>query len=174
MNGTNSVISDEKLLAENEIYQLKNIDISLCDGCFSCWSKSISQGSCHNIDITNEIKMHFITSDYVIILSHIIFGGYSYHIKKVMDRMIPLIPPLFEIVDSKLLNKKLFNKYPGIMAIGVIKDTTEEEQFVFQSLVERNAKTFHSPWWKVLFYNEKQFKNELDHIISDIVLGLEG
>lgn len=154
---------------EMKVYNVYDIEITACTGCFTCWRNTKNQGTCIRKDITEEIKNEFISSDCVIILSPVEFGSYNYHIKKVLDRLIPLIPPLFRIVDHQLQQDLFHKNYPYLYVIGIDNNLSVDEMSSFQSLVEKNAKTFHSPKWNVSFYQKTIIQNELEKVVANLL-----
>ncbi len=81
----NNYVVDTMVLHEKKIAD--------CIGCFGCWVKT--PGICIIDDYAREVARAFINSDLVVYLTPVVFGGYSYQLKKVLDRMIPLISPFF-------------------------------------------------------------------------------
>jgi len=148
-------------------YYVNNIEMNNCKGCFNCWRASKSQGRCINSDISEQIREELIESDVVYIVSNVRYGGYSYPIKKVLDRMIPLIPPLFEIAQGKIRKLDIFNSYPRFEVIGVSDRLTREQEQIFRLLIEKNAYTFHSPSYSVDFTNNEKVNEKLQILLDE-------
>ena len=126
----------------NEI-KLHKKTIADCLGCFACWVKK--PGLCIIDDDAQEIARRFINSDLIIYLTPVFFGGYSYQLKKALDRMIPLMSPFFTKVDGEIHHKPRYGKYPSIIGIGVMTEFNKEEAELFKNLVRRNSINLHSP-----------------------------
>jgi multimeric flavodoxin WrbA len=117
--------------------------IATCTGCFGCWVKT--PGECVIKDEGRDITRKVVESDLFILVSPITFGGYSSGLKKAMDRLIPAIMPYFVMVHGEIHHKKRYDRYPGMLAVGLLQDRDDVEADIFMRLVERNAINFHSP-----------------------------
>jgi multimeric flavodoxin WrbA len=126
-----------------ESYQLSKVKIATCIGCYGCWLKT--PGQCILKDTGQEIAEKVIKSDLLIMLSPVTFGGYSFHLKKVVDRLIPNILPFFTRIDGELHHKPRYEKNPKFLAIGYLPHHNEESENIFTALVNRNAINMHSP-----------------------------
>lgn len=122
---------------------LREKKIADCIGCFGCWIKK--PGVCIIDDYARKIAKMFINSDLVIYLTPIVFGAYSYHLKKALDRMIPLISPFFTEIDGEIHHKPRYKKYPSILGIGVISEFNKKQEELFIDLIKRNSINLHSP-----------------------------
>jgi multimeric flavodoxin WrbA len=128
---------------ETEILELGEMEIAGCMGCFGCWMKT--PGICVIDDISRELARKIISSDLLVYLTPIVFGGYSYHLKKAVDRMISVVLPFFEKVDGEIHHAKRYDRYPSFMGIGITDSQNESEERTFRELVARNAINMHSP-----------------------------
>ena len=147
---TNDFEVDEILLKEKEIAD--------CLGCFKCWVKT--PGVCIIDDYGREVSAKVINSELIVFLTPVIFGSYSYQLKKALDRLIPLISPYFEKINGEIHHKKRYSKYPSILGIGVIKEEDQRQSKIFKALVERNSINFHSPNFKAeIFVLDEDFNN---------------
>jgi len=131
---------------EVEEILLKEKEIADCLGCFDCWVKT--PGICIIDDYSRDAAARLINSELVVFLTPVVFGSYSYQLKKALDRMIPLISPYFKKVKGEIHHKKRYPKYPSILAIGIIEETNEPASKIFKNLVERNSINFHSPYFQ--------------------------
>jgi len=137
---------------EVEEILLKEKEIADCLGCFDCWVKT--PGICIIDDYGREAAARLINSDILIFLTPVVFGSYSYQLKKALDRMIPLISPYFKKVKGEIHHKKRYPKYPSLLAIGIIEETNEQTSRIFKNLVERNSINFHSPHFQTEVFAE--------------------
>lgn len=157
-----SKIIIEELKAHN--FQLREVllkeeEIADCLGCFKCWVQT--PGICIIDDYGRKVAAELINSDLLIFLTPIRFGGYSYQLKKALDRMIPLISPYFKKISGEIHHKKRYSKYPSILAIGIMKEENESQSKIFKELVERNSINFHSPYYKAKVFNAaEKFDNK--------------
>lgn len=122
--------------------QLCEEKIATCIGCFGCWLKT--PGECVINDKAREIAKKIIQSDLIILLNPITFGGYSFELKKIMDRIIPLILPFFAKIDGEIHHQPRYEKYPNIIAIGYQSQEDARSEETFKKLIERNVINFHS------------------------------
>lgn len=125
-------------------FQLRDIPLAYCQGCFECWTKT--PGLCKTDgDAGREITGAVIESDLWVILTAVTFGGYSSEIKKAMDRSICLVSPFFRRIDGEVHHRKRYRHYPALAAVGVLREPDEEQERIFRTLVERNALNVGSP-----------------------------
>ena len=123
--------------------RLGELEIAPCIGCFGCWIKT--PGECVIDDAGRDVARHIVGSDVVVYLTPIQFGGYSYELKKALDRSIPIISPFFRKVKGEVHHKKRYARYPNVAALGWSKRLTEHEDDIFENLVQRNAINMHAP-----------------------------
>jgi hypothetical protein len=128
---------------EIDILELGDMEIAGCMGCFRCWIET--PGICVTDDISREIARKMISSDLLIYLTPIVFGGYSYHLKKAVDRMISVMLPFFVKVNGEIHHGKRYDRYPSLTGIGIIDYHSEPEERTFRELVARNAMNMHAP-----------------------------
>lgn len=151
---------------------LKEKEIADCLGCFKCWVKT--PGICIIDDYGREAAAELINSDLIVFLTPIIFGSYSYQLKKALDRMIPLISPYFIKVKGEIHHRKRYSKYPSILAVGITDARIESQSLIFKELVERNSINFHSPHFKVEVFDltdnldTKELKNSVKMISKKV------
>ncbi len=125
-------------------FQLRDIPLAHCQGCFECWFKT--PGLCKTDgDAGREITGAMIGSDLMVLLTPVTFGGYSSEIKKAMDRSICLVSPFFRRVDEEVHHKLRYRRYPALAAVGVLHEPDEEQERIFRTLVERNALNMGNP-----------------------------
>lgn len=138
------ILRDKLQLCENvEEILLKEKKINPCTGCFGCWLKN--PGICIIDDDSQDVVRKIINSDIVIYLTPVVFGGYSYELKKLLDKTICLLAPEFINIDKEMHHKKRYEKYPGILGIGVLNRHDDEAEMNFRELIYRNSINMHSP-----------------------------
>jgi len=137
---------------EVEEILLKEKEIADCLGCFDCWVKT--PGICIIDDYGRDAAARLINSDLLVFLTPVVFGSYSYQLKKALDRMIPLISPYFKKVKGEIHHKKRYSKYPSILAVGLLEKVNETQTEIFRELVERNSINFHSPYFQTEVFAE--------------------
>lgn len=128
---------------KSDSYFLYEKEIESCKGCFGCWIKT--PGLCVTNDGTELLLKNIINSDILILLTNVVFGGYSSQLKKVLDRLLPLINPFFEMKDKQTIHSMRYRKYPSIAGIGVMTYPNEEGEQIFRELVKRNSVHLFAP-----------------------------
>jgi multimeric flavodoxin WrbA len=123
--------------------RLCDLEIAPCVGCFGCWVKT--PGECVIDDAGRDVARRIVQSDLVVYLTPIQFGGYSYELKKAIDRSIPIILPYFRKVQGEVHHKKRYDCYPSIAAIGWGHDPATDEGELFETLVHRNGINLFAP-----------------------------
>ncbi|MCF2136649.1 MAG: NAD(P)H-dependent oxidoreductase [Candidatus Thorarchaeota archaeon] len=121
-----------------EIVQLADKAIADCTGCFQCWTKT--PGSCIiKNDEANEITCKLVRSDLAIYLTPVVYGGYSYLLKRVLDRSIGMVLPFFQKVHGEIHHKRRYEKYPRMAMIGILPEPDPVAADLFIQLSRRNA-----------------------------------
>ncbi len=105
-----------------ERFELKRMVIRQCLGCFKCWTKT--PGKCVIKDDAESILMSVIHSDLVIFASPLVMGMTTGLMKRLNDRLIPLIHPYFSIVKGEIHHRYRYDHYPQI---AVIYEPSEED-----------------------------------------------
>lgn len=120
------------------VFQLREMDIRYCIGCFDCWVKT--PGRCIVADGSRDICREYINSDFVLFASPIIMGFTSALLKKAHDKLIPLVLPYFELVQNEVHHLSRYEKYP---LIGLLlergKGADEEDIKIISDIYMRDA-----------------------------------
>lgn len=111
---------------------LKDMNIHHCSGCFGCWVKT--PGQCVHKDDANEIARQVIQADFVLWASPLVLGFPSFHLKRIMDRSIPLVHPYFEVVEGEAHHLARYKKYP---VFGLLMKPGESDDAEQLDLVKR-------------------------------------
>ena len=150
-------------------FVLHETDIAPCNGCFGCWIRT--PGKCVIIDDAGKIAESVIRSDALILLTPVTFGGYSSELKKAIDRIICLISPFFMKRNGIVTHKPRYNRFPDIIAIGVLDHTDHEDEnsiMVFKKIVAHNAFHFNSPAPTVKVFLRGEEKDEIRDTIQKL------
>ena len=134
---------------EVECLRLRDLTIAYCKGCFGCWVKT--PGVCPTRDDAGTVTRSFVRSDLVILVTPVVFGGYSSELKKALDRSAGIVLPFFTRINGEVHHKARYQRYPALLAIGVVDRPDEAEERIFATLVSRNAINFHAPAHRVAF-----------------------
>ena len=162
LNNVEKIVSRELIKNNWEVknFELRNKNIATCMGCFGCWIKT--PGQCIIKDEGREITKTVARSDLLILLSPITFGGYSYHLKKMIDRLLPNLLPFFTKINGEIHHKYRYEKSPKLLAIGNLPKHDEESEKIFKKLLSRNALNMHSPanYTEVITGNMPKFSTD--------------
>jgi multimeric flavodoxin WrbA len=137
-----------------EHIDLTKLDIRYCTGCFECWVKT--PGICKFKDDAPEISRKVINADLVILISEIVYGGFSSTFKAMWDRNLGLLHPHFKKIKGEYHHKKRYKRYPALIILGL--DTAHEEKWndIFIRLLDRNMANWHAPIYRTVIIAENQ------------------
>jgi hypothetical protein len=126
---------------------VQDLHLGHCIGCFKCFVET--PGRCALRDDARSVLEAIIASDVLVLMGRLSFGGYSAALKRIVDRVLPLLVPFFYSVRGETHHPARYRKLPRIVALGVPRDEgggrdLREEQ-VFRVLVGRNALNLHAP-----------------------------
>lgn len=120
---------------------LRDLDITPCTGCFGCWTRT--PGECVVRDSANDVLRAYVRSDIVVYATPVTFGGYSFHLKKMLDRFIPVLDPRFTIVGGEVHHRLRYRRYPKTIGLGTLPTPDPEAERIFATLVARNGINVH-------------------------------
>ena len=122
---------------EVEHVPLREKKIGNCAGDFFCWIRS--PGICNVDDDNRTIAEDTVSSDLVVYLTPVTFGGYSSALKRMVDHQIQNIAPFFTTIEGETHHKKRYAGYPDLLAVGWMDAPDERAEAIFRHLVRRNA-----------------------------------
>jgi multimeric flavodoxin WrbA len=120
---------------------LHEIEIRSCIGCFKCWDTT--PGLCFQKDEAQDILKKIIRTDLLIFLTPLTFGGYSSELKKIIERMLGLLQPGMTIIEGESHHLKRYERYPSLLALGITEIQDDEEEQIFNTLIERHRLNFY-------------------------------
>ena len=132
-----------------EEVRLAEQTIPPCLGCFGCWTQT--PGVCLLDDVSRENCRAIVHCQLLVFLTPVTFGGYSSHLKKQLDRSIPLISPLFGAVGGEIHHRRRYRRYPSLLGVGLLPEARPRAEELFTTLVQRNAINLHAPAWTSAF-----------------------
>jgi multimeric flavodoxin WrbA len=127
---------------ETESWFLHDSVIAPCQSCYSCWVRT--PGECATDDDGRRVAAAAVTSDLIVALTPVTFGGYSSQLKKALDRLIPDVSPMFESIDGETRHKRRYQRYPDLVVVGTQATVEADAKQTFVTLVARNAINFHA------------------------------
>lgn len=147
------------------LVNLRDKVIASCLGCFGCWIKT--PGICVIDDEGREIAKNVVQSDLVVTLTPITFGGYSYQLKKALDRLIPIISPFFMKIKGEVHHKPRYTSYPKLISIGTLKQENKEMVDIFSNLTIRNAINLHNEvYLRCVLYENQSVEEVREEILK--------
>ncbi len=84
--------------ANVESFKLSELDISLCDGCYTCWSKT--PGECVHKDSMTELREKYRNADLIVFASPLFIFNVTGIMKSFMDRLLPILEP-YMLLDEQ-------------------------------------------------------------------------
>ncbi len=136
----NSILKiNYKLTKENSIkhLKLKNMDISYCTGCWSCWTRT--PGKCIHSDDTVELLTSIINSDIVVYITENTLGTMNSLMKKSLDKQVALLHPYIKSINGKSEHYKRYEKYPDVCTIFIDEQKNINDYNIFKEHIEEAA-----------------------------------
>ena len=126
-----------------KIFNLDEMTVNQCTGCFSCWLKT--PGECIFKDSMEEVYFEIVKADIMVLVSPIKTGFISGRIKTFLDRLIPLLLPYFEIINNEFHHTGRYENYPMLGMILERANNTEDIDInIIKKFFERFSLNFHS------------------------------
>lgn len=155
-----------------ETIMLRDARVNRCNGCFGCWVKT--PGVCVMGDEGREIAQKAISSDMLVLLTPVTFGGYSSELKRVVERLIPLVLPFFMRINGEVHHRPRYNRYPALAGFGTLSGPDAEAEELFRAIVRRNAVNLHSPVHSAVAINTVQPPEEMQQEILRVLRECRG
>lgn len=149
-----------------QFIDLSRLNIANCVGCFGCWTKT--PGKCVIRDDAVKVYPQIAASDRILYVSKIKYGGYDTVMKTMLERSIPVQQAFIRLLQGEThhVQRNVIPKKAVIIGYG---DISVEEQKIFRSLVERNAKNMNFESYRIIFAAE----NEVEAAVSNEVAAWE-
>jgi hypothetical protein len=123
-----------------QLFNLAELDIRFCTGCWSCWWKT--PGICMFRDDMIEILKSIVSSDLVLFATPVFLGMPSALMKRALDRTVPLVHPYIEIHYGESHHRKRYAHYPDL-ALYADSDGDADEFESIDRWIRRYARNFH-------------------------------
>ena len=148
---------------EVDFFTVRNMNISYCCGCFSCWTKT--PGLCIFNDDMNLVLKSMATTDYLIYISPLSAGFITSDTKRVMDRFIPNALPYIKIYDGECHHPKRYNNNIKLGVVIVDEgDLDNEAAIITTNIFERLSKNMHA----TKFFKATVKADEMEVILNEI------
>jgi multimeric flavodoxin WrbA len=126
-------------------FVLRDMDIAACRGCFKCWTDT--PGECIINDAQRGIYAEMAKADLIVLITPVTFGGYSYDLKKSLDRFIPDLLPFFRKTGGEVHHPVRYGNGWRLLGIGTLPSPDAVKERIFSDVVEHNSWNMHSPRW---------------------------
>jgi multimeric flavodoxin WrbA len=156
------------LVADNHVvtaFNLRDMEIRYCTGCLNCFVKT--PGECILKDASAEVLRKYINSDFALFASPVIMGFTSALLKKVQDRLTPLLLPYFDLSPDGVRHVGRYAKFPNIGLLlekskGIDGDTIK----IIQDVYARYATNIKSSliFVKLTSSSVEEVRNEINHL----------
>jgi multimeric flavodoxin WrbA len=147
------------------VFNLREMDIRYCVGCFSCWVKT--PGECITKDNSDNICGAYINSDLVLFASPVIMAFTSALLKKAHEKLLPLVHPYLEFVQSEVRHLSRYEEYP-LMSLLLEKgnDTDEGDIKIISDIYRRDAINFKTKFCFTKLTSDpiEEVANEIDSV----------
>jgi multimeric flavodoxin WrbA len=157
---------------EVDVFRMRELKVADCMGCFGCWIKS--PGECVIKDAARDIARKLAFADLKVYVSPVVFGGYSYELKKVLDRHIGTILPFFTKVDGEIHHPRRYDKQGSFLGVGVLPGKNEQVEAIFRELVHRNSINMdaraYSAGFVYLTDNDKEVQVKVEGFLGEVGL----
>lgn len=125
------------------VFELETTTLAYCQGEFDCWLKT--PGSCRAHDAEEDIVRAIHDADRLVILDAATFGGYSYTVKRAIDRMICLISPFFEKRMELTHHEPRYTHAASLYAVGWQARPDPAVGATWSALADANALNLMAP-----------------------------
>ncbi len=165
----NQLLTDlliEQHNTELSVFNLAEMNIKQCTGCWSCWWKT--PGLCVIKDDAELVMRSVVQADLLVFASPIVAGFTSSLLKKMQDRLVALIHPYIEPRMGECHHRKRYDNYPDFaLLLDKEYNTDAEDIDIITIIYKRLAINFHCQLkhtWFANTHTSKEIANELSHI----------
>jgi hypothetical protein len=125
------------------MFHLGVTPLAYCQGEFDCWVKT--PGICRAKDAEADIVQAVHDARAVVLVDAVTFGGYSYTMKRAVDRLICLISPFFEKRAGLTHHEPRYPYMPAFYALGWMPAGDEGVARTWRALADANALNLLAP-----------------------------
>lgn len=147
------------------VFKANDLNVEPCLACASCGGKTY--GRCILEDDMQKILPQIVRSEKIILFSPIVYGGVSFHIKKIMDRISSVGDPRYYMKNGELVKKMRIPDLKYYM-VGIKENLTFEEELLFIKLHEENINIM-SVDGKAFIVEKKLDNSIIEEILKEII-----
>lgn len=125
------------------VFELATTTLAYCQGEFDCWLKT--PGTCRAHDAEEDIVRAIHDADRLVLVDEATFGGYSYTVKRAVDRMICLISPFFEKRMELTHHEPRYVRAASLYAVGWQPRPDPAAADTWRALADANALNLLAP-----------------------------
>lgn len=119
----------------------RELEIKSCVGCWDCWIQT--PGRCSHTDDTTRTRTAILDSDLTIWASPLVMGFTSALLKRVQDKLIPILSPFPRYTEGEIHNSPRYPHYPAFgLLMEAEADTDDEDISITKTLYSRLALSF--------------------------------
>lgn len=135
-NGTQGKRLYESLISKNmetNYISLDKVEVKPCYSCRGCTDKTF--GKCILRDDGDWIFPRLIQSEAVVFVTPLVFGSYSFKVKRVLDKCSVIGSRYYKIVNKELTKTGFLGNLANFYAVGVKDNCSMEEKEAFENLI---------------------------------------
>ena len=135
-----------------KLFDLSELRIANCIGCYGCWTKT--PGKCVIRDDAVKVYPYIAKSDTLLYISKVKYGSYDTIMKTMLERAIPIQQGFIRLLNGEAhhVQRDVALKKATIIGYGNIDD---KEKDIFRHLVKRNSLNMNFESYEVLFVSEE-------------------
>jgi ring-1,2-phenylacetyl-CoA epoxidase subunit PaaE len=126
-------------------FHLAGFDVGHCLGEFDCFVRT--PGRCRIHDEGQEIERAAHDADVLVLVTPVQFGGYAPHLKKAVDRLLPLISPFLRKLAGMTHHVLRYQRAARWVVLALDEAASPERTRLLRAFAESNALNFGSPSW---------------------------
>jgi len=150
---------------------LNSKELKPCVACLGCWLKTPGQCLITN-DEANRIAAQLINANAVILISEIVYGGFSADMKAFLDRSLQTMLPYFENYKGETHHPMRYKHFPIWIAVGY-GNVSDAEKNTFTILAEKNALNMRPvKYLAVTVRNSNELVKETGNILKTLEVGV--
>jgi len=146
---------------------MSELNLLPCYGCEGCLKQT--PGKCVMKDDTAKFMMPLASTNCIIGITKVRYGGYSADYKLVADKFALMGSPYYGMKNGKLLHRKRYPDFNAYYVVGIGADLTRDETENFQLLVKRNAMNMFIDHYGSFFTDGNKPEETVDRLVGKVI-----